>query len=232
MKKILCSVLFILLMINSAFVALADENETVLSVQGNGVVYMDADQATITIGVRETAEDVMAAQTAVNTKMAAIIDVLTEKGIEAKNLYTNMINIYPNYDYSESDNKIIGYTAYNSISALTTDIDQVGAYIDSAFAAGANTLDNVQFSASDTQLANDQALELAIKNAIDKANVLAKAAGMEVKFIKAIQEETNYNSMNTAYRADKFESSAAGSTQVLASQLQISASVSIEAIIE
>lgn len=232
MNKAFYCMLVVLLLVNSVFFAFAEENETILSVQGSGVVYMDADQATITLGVRETAADVMAAQSAVNGKMAAIIDVLIEKGIEEKNLYTNTINIYPNYDYSESDNKIIGYTAYNSITALTADIDKVGAYIDSAFAAGANTLDNVQFSASDTQAANDQALELAVKNALDKANVLAKAAGMEIKLIKEIHEGTNYNSMNTAYRADKFESAAAGSTQVFASQLQISASVSIEAIIE
>jgi len=205
MKRVFICLISLLLLCNSVICSVAETEQTILTVQGDGVVYMDADQATITIGVREAAPDVMKAQSAVNGKMAAIIQVLTEKGIEKNNLFTNTIGIYPNYDYSGSDEKIAGYTAYNSVSVLTTDIEQVGAYIDSAFAAGANTLDNVQFSASDTQAANDQALTLAVKNAMDKANVLAKAAGMEVKFIKAIHEGTGYNSINTAYRADKFE---------------------------
>lgn len=232
MKHYISAVLILMLLVGMFSCAFAAEEETILTVQGSGVVYMDADQATITLGVRETFSDVMAAQSEVNKKINAVIEVLKGMGIPKNNIYTSSISIYPNYDYSDAENKIIGYTAFNSISALTGDLEKVGEYIDAAFAAGANTLDNVAFSASDTKAASDQALTLAVQNAMDKANVLATAANMKVEYIQEISESMNYGSVNTAYRnAEKMESAASGSTQVMASQLQISASVTIKAVI-
>lgn len=233
MKKVICCLLLTFLLLGFGSCVIAEEDKAILSVRGDGIVYLDADRATITIGIKETAEEVANAQNAVNDKMAAIIQALTEKGIEQGNLYTNTISIYPNYDYSQSDDRIVGYTAYNSIDVLITDIQCVGAYIDAAFSAGANTLDNVEFSASDTQDACDRTLALAVENALAKTEILAEAAGMEVKCIEEIEEISNYNaSLNYFYRMETADAVAATGTQVMASRLQISASVNIQAVIE
>ena len=232
-SKFLCALLALMLTFAVAFGALAADAIPSLTVQGNGVVYMDADQATITVGVRETADDVMAAQSSVNEKISAVIQALTELGIASEDMYTNSINIYPNYDYSSSDEQIVGYTAYNSISALTSDVANVGTYIDAAFAAGANTLDNVEFSASDTDAASEQALKLAVEDATAKAQVLAEAAGMDVWYILSIQEGASYNYGNPTIRyAEMSASDGAAGTQVIASQLQVSATVSMTFAIE
>lgn len=199
-----------------------------VTVQGEGVVYMDADQATFYVGVRETGEDVMFVQNAVNERIASIIDAFIELGIDKKDMATNAINIYPEYDYSSIGERITGYTAYNSICVLTKDIDKVGEYIDAAFAAGANTLDSVNFSASDTTKASKQALQLAVKSAKDKADVLAAAAGMEVGDVVSITEQSAYSYGNGMLRYAVAESTdMAAGTQVMTSQLQVCANVNV-----
>lgn len=206
--------------------ALASETVTVL---GEGLVYMDADQATFYVGVRETGDDVMFAQSAVNERIANIIATFENLGIEKKDMATNSINIYPSYDYSEKGEKITGYTAYNSICVMTKNIDKVGEYIDAAFAAGANTLDSVTFSASDTSDASKKALTLAVKSARDKAEVLAEAAGMKITGVYEINEQSAYSYENGMLRYAEAASNdtAAIGTQVMTSQLQVCANVSV-----
>lgn len=216
------------LLLGVTFAAGAMAEEGVLTVQGNGAVHMDADRATITVGVREIADDVMAAQSLVNEKIDAILKQLTDMGVNMQDIYTDSINIYPKYDYSASEEKIVGYTAYNSISATTDDIDNVGTYIDAAFAAGANTLDNVVFSASDSQDAAYQALELAVKDASEKAKVLAEAAGMQLGGIVEIEEQSSYSYNSPTFRYAAPSADSAAGTQVIASQLQLSATVSVK----
>lgn len=223
--KIKLLALFFVLVIAVSSVAMAAETVTV---QGEGLVYMDADQATFYVGVRETGDDVMYVQNAVNERIAGIIDTFTKLGIEKKNMSTNSINIYPQYDYSSVGEKIVGYTAYNSICVLTKEIDKVGEYIDAAFAAGANTLDSVNFSASDTTEASKQALQLAVKSAKDKAEVLAAAAGMEIAGIQEIVEQSGYSYGNGMLRyAEAASMDYATGTQVLTSQLQVCANITV-----
>ena len=204
--------------------ALADAKVTVL---GTGTVLMDADRATIRVGVRELAEDVIAAQSSVNARIEAIVAALEALGVGEDELSTDTISIYPNYDYSGETERIAGYSAYNALSVTIQDIDNVGKIIDAAFEAGANTLDSVTFSASDTAEANHQALALAVKDAMEKAKVLAEAAGMMLGGIESIRESGGY-SYSTPVKFARAEAAMDTATRVMASQLEVSATVEVE----
>ena len=145
MKKIVV-MLLVLSLLGSCVLALAEP--AVLTVRGVGVVNLNADAASITMGVREIAEDVTSAQATVNRKIASVIEKMKEMGIEAKDIHTNYISIYPEYDYNDAKNPVVGYTAETSISVTTSDTENVGKYIDAAFEAGANTFSDISFSAA------------------------------------------------------------------------------------
>ena len=220
MKKVLVMILALALL---SVGALAEGR---LSVQGVGVVTVDANRATISLGVREYADDVRTAQNAVNDKLATVIAALEASGVEESAISTNSIGIYANYDYTDGE-KVIGYTAYNSVILTVTDVDNVGAYIDTAFAAGANDLDYVQFFAVDTIEAGDQALALAVQAAQHKAQVLADAAGVELGELVEIRDEaTSVYDVNDGFAKAENTDGDAGTT-VLASQQQVSASVTL-----
>ena len=231
MKKLLVLLTCVALLALCAGPALAEGEGTKLSVSGNGTVLVESDLAIVTVGVREASADVLVAQATVNEKIAAIKQALLDAGVQETEINTDSINIYANYDYSDNTEVIVGYTANNSLSVRTTDIDNVGALIDAAFAAGANTLDNVQFTVQDDSEAREQALTKAVEDARRKADVLAAAVGMQVTAIESIAESGvyTYDSMRNFAQMDAAatEESGAG-TLVQAALVSVDASVSME----
>lgn len=203
-----------------------------LSVRGVGVVGVTADQARIVLGVRESAKDVLTAQATVNGKINAIFDALLEAGVEQKDIGTESLYIYANYDYSGDEPRLVSYTATNTLAVLVTDMERVGELIDIAFACGANTLDTVELSAKDTEEAQQQALRLAVESAFSKGEVIADAAGMTIASVVSIEEAVDY--YGSDYGAKYLnargvtESAADSATSVQASTLSVTATVLVE----
>ena len=235
MKKLLVLLTCVALLALCAGPALAEGEGTKLSVSGNGTVLVESDLAIVTVGVREASADVLVAQATVNEKIAAIKQALLDAGVQETEINTDSINIYANYDYSDNTEVIVGYTANNSLSVRTTDIDNVGALIDAAFAAGANTLDNVQFTVQDDSEAREQALTKAVEDARRKADVLAAAAGMKVTAIESIAESGvyTYDSMRNFAQMDAAATEGSGAgTLVQAALVSVDASVLMDFILQ
>ena len=233
MKKMFAILLCLAILALGTGAALADG--TKLSVTGSGTVLVESDLAIVTVGVQETSKDVLEAQSTVNEKIAAIKQALLDAGVEESSINTDSINIYANYDYSDNTEVIVGYTANNSLSVRTTDIDNVGALIDAAFAAGANTLDNVQFTVQDDSEAREQALTKAVEDARRKADVLAAAAGMQVAAIESIAESGvyTYDSMRNFAQMDAAATEGSGAgTLVQAALVSVDASVLMDFILQ
>lgn len=228
MKHVFAAFLAVMMLFSSMAFA---EEATTLTVRGTGVVSVTADVARVVLGVREIAADVREAQATVNAKINAIYAALVEAGVDAKDIGTESIYIYANYDYSDGEERLAGYTATNTICVNTAQIDRMGEFIDVAFAAGANSLDSVQFSSLDNAEAQKEALQLAVQSAYEKAEVIAAAAGMEIVRVKSFDEtEDRYTTDSGAkYSNARTEGAAMDySTMVQASTLQIEASVLVE----
>lgn len=229
MKRLFALVLILAMLL--CVPALAEP--TVLRVHGTGIVNVTANDAKVILGVRETAQDVRVAQATVNEKINAIYEALIAAGIEKKDIGTESLYIYANYDYSSQEEKVTGYTATNTIAITTDQLERIGEYIDIAFEAGANTLDTVNFSAPGNEDAQREALELAVQNAFERAEIIAKAAGMKIDAVTLMdetQEDHYYNPIIGAkYSNARVEAAAADqSTLVQASTLQISTSIIVE----
>ena len=213
-----------MLMLMAGTAALA---QGTITVQGVGSVTLDSDTAGISLGVREVAEEVMTAQAMVNEKIAAIVETLKAMGVTDDAIGTNGIGIYPNYNYDDGET-ISGYTAYNTIYVTVKDVNNTGAYVDAAFAAGANSLDYVEFSVSDTGEAATKALQLAVESAREKAQVIAEAAGMKLGGILEIHDnaDSGYDGSGI-YAKNAAEADAGSGTSVMATKQTVSATVHI-----
>ena len=226
MKKVLSIVLAMLMLIGASALA-----EKTLNVTGSGTVYLDADIAYASLGVSYTGADLSVIQQQANETIEAVCKAMEETGLDAKNISTDNINIYPMYDYSENESKLTGYRIDERLSIHTEDIDALGAYIDAAFAAGANTFNSITFSVKDDSQAKKDALKLAVQNAREKAEVIAEASGEEIDSVITISENTQYSYYNTdtkAYTADIAPMAAEGSaTTVRVAQINVSADVQI-----
>ena len=228
MKKIFAVILALALL--AGFSALADGAE--LKVTGSGTVYIQADRASASLGVNLSGEDLGELQQRANNAVAAVIEALKAAGLDEQNIATNYIYISPRYDYSSDVERLVGYSINNSMTITTDQIDNIGTYIDAAFAAGANTFDSINFSVSDDTEARKQALELAVQDAQRKAKVIAAAAGVGLQGIEEIVEGTqNDYYYNTASGGAKYavaETAAADAgTTVRAAQVNVTATVQV-----
>ena len=229
MKKLIAIFLSIVLIL-AATTALAD---TKITVNGTGEVRVSADTAVISLGVNARDKDVLKAQQKVNETIAAIRTALVDAGVKEENINTDFINIYAIYDYKEDQEQIVAYNANSTLAIKVTDMESVGSVIDVCFAAGANTLNGINFSASDTTEAEAEALKKAVADANAKAEVLTEAAGLKIKGIEVISEGGVYSYTNTvgnmyAKGFDVEEAEAdIGGTVVQSAKLVVSASVSI-----
>lgn len=220
-RKHLAIALTLAILLAGAF-ALAEGTLTVL---GTGEVYVEADRVNISLGVREIAPDVQTAQSTVNAKLSSILSALNGMGVDKNAIVTSNIGIYPNYDYNSSVETISGYTAYNDLSITLSEVERAGTIIDAAFAAGANTLNSVEFSTSDTSQAAEEAMALAVISARDKARLLADATGMRLGDLLEICEGSDNGYVAENALMARSEEAADGGTTLMAGRQRICATV-------
>ena len=229
MRK-LFAVILALVLLSVAAVSLAD---TKITVSGSGSALVPADTAVVSLGISARDQDVLKAQQKANEVIAAIRTVLTENGIAPEDINTGYLNIYAIYDYRDGLEEITAYNANSTLAIRLTDMAVVGQVIDLAFGAGANTLNGIDFSASDTAEARAAALKDAVADAKAKAEILAAASGLTITGIEAISEGATYSfdSGSNVFRAkgaEMEEDATFGSpTVVQAAKLQVSATISI-----
>ena len=229
MKKTIAVFLSVALVLLSA----ATFADTRITVNGTGEARVSADTAVISLGVNARDKDVLQAQQKVNETIAAIRQALVDHGVRGENINTDFINIYAIYDYTGDQEQIVAYNANSALAVRVTDMESVGNVIDVCFAAGANTLNGISFSASDTEEAETDAMKKAVADAKKKAEILAEASGLRITGIEIISEGGVYsyeNSAGNAYAAKKFdtvETEGDAGTVVQSAKLIVSAAVSV-----
>lgn len=207
--------------------------ETKITVNGTGEVRVSADTAVISLGVNARDRDVLKAQQKVNEAIAAIRKALTEQGIKEENINTEFINIYAVYDYQNDQEQLAAYNAGSTLAVRVTDMEIVGSLIDVCFAAGANTLNGISFSASDTEEAKTEAMKKAVEDAKKKAETYAEAAGLKISGIEVISEggvfsyQNDVGNVYSRAAGMAFEEAKEAGTVVQSAKLIVSASVSI-----
>lgn len=232
MKRTLRILLMACLIALVVFAACADgKDKTEINVNGSGEVLVAADTAVVTLGITTQNKDVLEAQNTVNATIERIRAALLENGIKKEDINTDRLRIYAVYDYSKDVEQLTAYNASSCLAIRTTDMEMVGTIIDIAFGAGANTLNDIEFSASDTEEASAEALTAAVKDAYRKAEIMAAAAGLKITGIETMTESYSYSGdsgVNAFYKNSVTEDAAAAAgTLVQASKLKVSASVSV-----
>ena len=228
MKKVFAIILAVTLMFTVSLAL----GETKITVSGTGETQISADTAIVSLGINARDKDVLAAQQKANAIMASIREAMTSLGIPEDCVNTDYMNIYAIYDYQDDQEEVMAYNAGSTLAIKVTSMDAVGEVIDSAFAAGANTLNGISFSASDTDAAKAESLKKAVADAKAKAEILAEASGLKINRIDLITEGGTFSYDNTVSNfsarglAEEKEMDA-GSTVVRAAKLIVSASVTV-----
>ena len=164
----------------------------ILSVIGTATTIEKPDKVIVSLGVETTNKTANIALTANSNIMNKVIDVLKTTGVRENETSTSSFNISPNYNYSQSSGNteriIVGFTVSNSIQIESPNTQNVSKWIDTAIAAGANIINNIDFTLSDKKLQDIKTslIKKAIADARTKADIAASAAGLKVIGVKSI----------------------------------------------
>src|SRR5438552_10973146 len=139
--------------------------------------------------------------------------------------------LQPHYDYRENRlPKIVGYDARNSVIVTTSDLKNVGAVIDAASRAGANSIDSVSFTLRQTSPARGQALADATQQAMNKARSIAQALGGRVFRVLEENEGSTVAAEPQAYdmaARETYNTNKMMPTPITAGQLSIRSNVQL-----
>jgi uncharacterized protein len=194
-----------------------DQTKQTMSVSGNSELSVSPDEAVIYINVITEADTADKAQSDNKATSLKVTDALKKVGIkdsdiETSNYYLNKNQIW-NQMTQKYDEK--GYILTHTMKVTTTDVENVGKYIDAAVSAGANGIDRITFDLTKAteKDVRSQALTAATVAAKEKAQSIAQTAGIKMGKITSIQESNFYYTpyeynvgMNIAPGAAKMDS--------------------------
>lgn len=158
-------------------------------VQGSGEATEVPNTATVSFGISQQAQSVTSAQEKVNQTAKRLVDALKEIGVGKKNIKTTNYSAYPNQDFQEG-NRITGYTVSQNFEVKVKPIDKLNQAIDAATQSGANMVGGISLELDEQtqKRVEEKARREAVKNAKEKAENLAKIAGMRLGRIIDVQE--------------------------------------------
>lgn len=165
-----------------------DSSRTV-QVSGTALVNVTPDRVLIQLGVQSNGRTPQQVEAANSVTIHRVIQALKKLGIQEKDIVTDWYVIEPVYENYDSL-QIKGYRINNMVAVTLRDINLANDVIVAALGAGANRVINVEFYLSDLRKYRDQARELAMTAAGEKARDLAEAAGAEAGCVVSINENT------------------------------------------
>jgi uncharacterized protein YggE len=196
-------------------------------VVGTADVQVDPDEAVIEVGVTKQGPSASAAKQAEDAAARRILSDLRGNGIADKDVQTTYLSLELRTKTTKGV-KSSYFSAEQTLTITVRDLAKLDVLLESLVRAGGNQIDSLRYQTSNPRKYRDQARELAVKAAREKAQALARALGQEIGRAQSIDETpppsfgfnatANYTSANEGSRKEWGYSTAAG-------QISISASV-------
>ena len=173
----------------------ATNQQTGISVSGEGKVTVTPDIANIQLGIQAQALTVADAQSQAIKAMNDVMAALKANGVADQDIQTQYYNVQQvtTWDTNKQQQIVTGYMVSNVVNAKIRDVTKAGSVIDAVTAAGGDLtrVNSIQFSLNDSTTSIDKAREKAMADANDTANQLAKLAGVKLGKPISISESSS-----------------------------------------
>lgn len=170
-------------------------NDRWIEVTGEGSVRAAPDFARVTLGVMSMGKNAGEAAAA-NAKAAnALVSLIKSEDVAPADIQTSEASISPTFSQASSGQQaaptITGYSVSNNVTVTLRDIPRLGALLDKAVTAGANSVYGIGFGHNDPNALLDKARPLAVADARRKAEIYANAGGARIGRLMVLTEESS-----------------------------------------
>jgi uncharacterized protein YggE len=159
-----------------------------ITVSGTGRVTTVPDVADVRLGVAVTRPTVAEARGVAAETATRILAALTGAGVERADIRSASLVVQPEYDYQDGVQRLRGQSVSHQFAVTVRDLDKLGRIVDDGLAAGATTLDGVDFRTADPAPAHAEARVAAFRDARARAEALAAEASVTLGRVLAIAE--------------------------------------------
>lgn len=164
-----------------------------MTLNGHGQIAADPDLAVIRLGVQTTGYNLSPIQYENAQISQRVIQSIKQLGItDIKTLQYSIDKLYE-YENGKQINK--GYSVQNILEIKTKNINQAGNIIDTAVNMGSNNVISVSFELSESDLYYKHALNLAVDNAIQKAQAICSNLNIKLNPVPIRIVEGNSSSI-------------------------------------
>ena len=173
-----------------SIVPTADPDTRQVTVVGSGEVQGRPDTLTANVSIEATAPDVTTAMNQTSDRMQAVINALTNSGIDRNDITTTNVTLQPQYGGGTNNPTIVAYQASNSINVKIRDLNNASQTLGLIGSTGgdATRINSVSYVIDDdSQLVKD-ARTRAFDDAKDRAEQYAQLAGLTLGKVISISE--------------------------------------------
>lgn len=188
---------------------------------GSGQSTAIPNTAVIHLGTQTRGENLAEIQSENARITQSIIQALQRMGVTDIKIFQYSID--KAYDYEDGRQIDRGFDVRNILEIRTPNIDKAGTIIDTAVNSGANVVELISFDVSNREYYYQQALNMAVMNAIQKAKSIAMNLGMRTEPVPVRIVENTNQFVPPLYRREL-----ASSTPIVPGNINIEASVTVD----
>jgi len=200
-------------------------------VTGRGEVSVVPDIVNLRLGIEAQEKSVAEAQTQAMEAMDRVMSALRENGVAEKDIKTQYFSIrrITKWDRDKEEEVVVGYRVTNMVTAKLRDVDKAGAIIDAVAKAGGDLtrIDNIDFSLDDPSTYYEEARKEAMVEAQDKAEQLAKLAGVRLGKPTYISEGIQAPPIYPRVMVEMVEEAVVAKTPISPGEIEISLTVNV-----
>jgi uncharacterized protein YggE len=168
-----------------------------ITVTGEAVVNVKPDKIVITLGIETWETNIIVAKQRNNEILKKVSAAVRQLGVPEKEMQTDNLSIEPRWKSEYRKEDFIGYFVRNTVVVTLTDVSKVEELVTQVLQAGVNYLHSIDFQTTALTQYREQARELALKAAREKADKMAAVLGQSVG--APIQISENYSGSPWGY---------------------------------
>lgn len=227
---------FILVMLAAAAAFAEDKPEPrLVSVAGEAEVNVAPDEVVFDLTVSTFNKELRVAKSQTDERLKNIIALAKKHGVADVDIQTDYINLVPHYRGNNEARTLLGYSVRKDLVITLRDVTRAEGLLSELLAGDVTRINTVSFRSSQMRKYRDQARDLAMKAAREKASALAGSVGQKIGKAYSIEEDAptprSYASQNVmSNNSVSFESDSSSASEgtLALGLIKISARVTVK----
>lgn len=159
-----------------------------ISTTGEAVVHVVPDEVVVALGVETFAPKLDDAKKSNDERAARLVKTIKAAGVEDRHVQTDVLQLEIRYRSSHPSEGIEGYYARRAYSVTLKEPKKLEALLDAALTSGANQILGISYRTTELRKHRDQARQMAVKAAKEKAVALASELECAVGAPRTVSE--------------------------------------------